>query len=46
MRGFREPDGMRKEGMGNLFGREGLGEVGGVGVEVIWVSADSPSLGG
>ena len=44
-------DGLREEGMGNLFvdeGRgitsaeEGLGEVSGVGVEVIWVAADTP----
>ena len=44
---------MREEGMGNLFGdeergitsvEEGLGEVGGAHVEVIWVTADAPPL--
>ena len=43
--------GLRVEGTGNLFGdegrvitsaEEGLGEVSGVGVEVIWVAADTP----
>ena len=46
---------MRKEGTGNLFGNErceltsdvgGLGEVCGVGVEVIWVTADMPPQDG
>ena len=45
---MRELDGMR-EGMGNLLANEGrgltsveegLGEISGVGVEVIWVTAD------
>ena len=44
-------DGLRVEGTENLFGdegrgitsvEEGLGEVSGVGVEVIWVTADVP----
>ena len=35
-------DGLREEGTGNLLGDEGLGEVSGVGVEVIWVAADTP----
>ena len=44
-------DSLREEGMGNLLGNEGrgiisveegLGEVSGVGVEVIWVTADAP----
>ena len=43
--------GLREEGMGNLLGyegrgitsvEEGLGEVSGVGVEVIWVTAETP----
>ena len=49
MAGLRGLDGLRVEGMGNLLGdegrgitsvEEGLGEVSGVGVEVIWVAAD------
>ena len=44
-------DGLREEGTGNLLGdkgrgitsfEEGLGEVSGVGVEVIWVTVDAP----
>ena len=51
MRGLRGLDGWRVEDMGNLFGdkrrgitsvEEGLGEVSDVGVEVIWVAADTP----
>ena len=47
---LRRLDNMREEGMGNLLGdegreitsvEEGLGEVSGVGVEVIWVAADT-----
>ena len=48
---LRGLDGMRQEGMGNLLrnegrgitpGEEGLDEVSGVDVEVIWVMADTP----
>jgi hypothetical protein len=55
MGGLRGLDGLREEGLENLFGderrgitsgEEGLGEVSGVGVEVIWVTADTPSLDG
>ena len=51
--GLRGLDGMREEGTGNLLdneGRgitsseEGLGEVNGVGIEVIQVTADAPPL--
>ena len=47
MGGLQRLDGKREEGSGNLFGdeergitsvEEGLGEVRGVGVEVIWVT--------
>ena len=47
---LRGLDGMREEGTGNLLGNEGrgitsvdeeLGEVSGVGVEIIWVTADA-----
>jgi len=50
MGGLRRLDGLRVEGTGNLLGdvgrgitsfEEGLGEVSGVGVEVIWVAADT-----
>ena len=53
MGGLSGLDGLRVEGTGNLFGDEGrgitsvedgLGEVSGVGVEVIWVAADMPPL--
>ena len=37
-----EHGGLRMEGKGNLFGYEGLGKVGSVGVEVIGVPADLP----
>ena len=55
MVGFRGLDGMREEGTENLLGdegrgitsvEEGLGEVSGVGVEVIWVTADTPPTDG
>ena len=55
MGGLRGPDGMRKEGMGNLLGNEGRGvipgeeglcEISGVGVEVIQVTADAPPADG
>ena len=51
MVGFRGLDGMREEGTENLLGdegrgitsvEEGLGEVSGVGVVVIWVTAYIP----
>jgi hypothetical protein len=51
MVGFMRFDGIREAGTGNLLGdkgrgitsvEEGLGEVSGVGVEVIWVTADAP----
>ena len=50
MGGLRGLDGLREEDTGNMLGdegigitsvEEGLGEVNGVGVEVIWVTADS-----
>ena len=50
MGGLRGLDIFREEGMGNLLGdegrgitsvEEGLGEVSGIGVEVIWVTADN-----
>ena len=50
MGGLRGLDGLREEVTGNLLGdegrgitsvEEGLGEVRGVGVEVIWVTADT-----
>jgi hypothetical protein len=49
MGGLRVLDGVREESMVNLPGNEGrgitsvegLGEVSGVGVEVIWVTADA-----
>ena len=45
---------MREEGTGNLLGNEGritsveqgLGQVSGVSVEVIWVTVDAPPLDG
>ena len=52
MGGLKGLDVMREEGSGNLLGNEGrgitsveegLGEVSGVGVEVIWVTADTPT---
>ena len=55
MCGLRELNGMREEGTENLLGNErrgitsgeeGLGEVGGVGVEVIQVTADVPPSDG
>ena len=51
MVGLRGLDGMREEGKGNLLGikgrgitsvEEGLDEISGVGVEVIWVTVDAP----
>ena len=43
MGGLRGLDGLREEGTGNLLGdQEGMDEVSGVGVEVIWVTADTP----
>ena len=51
MGGLKGLDGMREKSMGNLLGnegrritsvKEGLGEVSGVGVEVIWATADVP----
>ena len=51
MGGLRGLGGLREEGMGNLLGdegrgitsvEEGLGEVSGVSVEIIWVTADTP----
>jgi hypothetical protein len=49
--GLRAHDGMRKEGMGNVFvnerwgitsGEVGFGDIVGVGMEVILVAPDSP----
>ena len=51
MVGLKGHDGMREEGKAKLRGderreitsvEEGLGEVSGVGVEIIWVTADAP----